>query len=258
MTTALRSPRVRLLLAGGLLATGVGLATFAGGPSRAALEDAFVGSGLLGAVSFAAVYAVLTVGLVPGSVLTISAGAIYGPVVGSLVAIAGALAGATAAFALARRTTASSVQRVQGARAERVQQRLREHGLLAILALRLIPLVPFNVLNYLAGVSAIRARDYLVGTAVGIVPGAVAFATLGGSARDPRSPAFIAAATLAVALTVAGVLMARRRPGVVPAASESSSRAASESLAPELRRLAWSAAFVLTVVGSLLAIGLYH
>jgi len=226
---------VRLLLAGGLLATGVGLATLAGGPSRAALEDAFVGSGLLGAVAFAAVYAVLTVALVPGSVLTISAGAIYGPVVGSLVAIAGALA-----------------------RAERVQQRLREHGLLAILALRLIPLVPFNVLNYLAGVSAIRARDYLVGTAVGIVPGAVAFATLGGSARDPRSPAFIASATLAVALTVAGVLMARRRPGVVPAARESSTRAASESLAPELRRLAWSAAFVLTVVGSLLAIGLYH
>lgn len=255
MTTTLRSPRVRLLLAGGLLAIGVGLAALAGGP---ALEDAFVGSGLLGAVSFAAVYAVLTVALVPGSVLTISAGAIYGPVVGSLVAIAGALAGATAAFALARRTTASSVQRVQGARAERVQQRLREHGLLAILALRLIPLVPFNVLNYLAGVSAIRARDYLVGTAVGIVPGAGAFATLGGSARDPSSPAFIAAATLAVALTVAGVLMARRRPGVVPAASESSTRAASESLARELRRLAWSAAFVLTVVGSLLAIGLHH
>ncbi len=258
MTTTLRSPRVRLLLAGGLLAAGVGLAALAGGPSPAALQDAFAGSGPLGALAFAAVDAVLTVGLVPGSVLTISAGVIYGPVIGSLVAIAGALAGATAAFALARRATASSVQQVQGARAQRVQQRVREHGLLAILALRLIPLVPFNVLNYLAGVSAIRARDYLIGTAVGIIPGAVAFATLGASAGDPSSPTFIAAATLAVALTAAGALMARLRRDVVPAAGAPSVDAASESLAPELRRLAWSAAFLLAVVGSLLAIGLYH
>lgn len=71
MTSTLRSPRVHLLLAGGLLATGVGLAALAGGPSRASLQDAFVGSGLLGAVVFAVVYAVLTVALLPGSVLAI-------------------------------------------------------------------------------------------------------------------------------------------------------------------------------------------
>ena len=258
MTTSVRAPRLRLLALGALLATGAGLAALAGGPSRSALEDAFVGSGILGAGAFALLYAVLALALVPGSALTIAAGAIYGPVVGTLVAIAGALAGATAAFALVRRTAAAeSVQQIQSDRVGRVQRRLREHGLPAIIALRLIPLVPFNVLNYMAGASAIRARDYVVGTAIGIVPGAIAFATLGATAHDPRSPAFIAAAAVAVVLIVAGAIVARRRPSA-PARSRSRAPAARASLAPELRRLAWSAAFVLTVAGALLASGLYH
>lgn len=257
MTTSFRAARLRVLALGALLATGAGLAALAGGPSRSALEDAFVGSGVPGAVAFALLYAILTLALVPGSALTIAAGAIYGPVVGTLVAITGALAGATAAFALARRTAAESVQQTQSDRVRRVQRRLRDHGLPAIIALRLIPLVPFNVLNYMAGASAIRARDYVVGTAIGIVPGAIAFATLGASARDPRSPAFIAAAAVAVVLIVAGTLIARRRP-TATAGSQLRAPAASASLAPELRRLAWSAAFVLTVAGALLTSGLYH
>ncbi len=242
---------------GAFLATGAGLAALAGGPSRRALEEAFVGSGILGAVAFALLYAVLTLALVPGSALTIAAGAIYGPFVGPLVAITGALAGATAAFALARRTAGASVQQIQGDRAEHLQRRLREHGLLAIIALRLIPLVPFNVLNYVAGASAIRTRDYVVGTAIGIVPGVIAFATLGATAGDPSSPAFIAAAALAVCLIGAGALIARRGRSA-PARSRSHSAATTESLGPELRRLAWSAAFVLTVAGGLMASGLYH
>ncbi|MGH2900078.1 MAG: TVP38/TMEM64 family protein, partial [Solirubrobacteraceae bacterium] len=56
----------------------------------------------------------------------------------------------------------------------------------------------------------VKARDYVVGTAVGIVPGAIAFATLGATANDPGSPAFVAAAALAVVLVAAGALIARR------------------------------------------------
>ena len=249
MATIFRPPRRRLLLLGALLGAGAVAGALAGAPSPGGLRDAFADSGVLGAVAVAALYAALTVALVPGSALTVAAGAIFGPVVGSLVSIAGALVGATAAFAFARRTARASLELVQGERAARVQRRLREHGLLSIIALRLIPLVPFNVLNYLAGASAIRARDYVVGTAVGIVPGAIAFATLGGSIHAPGSPAFIAAAVLVVALTLAGALVARRRP---------TAPRATESLGPELRRLAWSAAFLFTVVGTLVASGLYH
>lgn len=249
MTTTVQSPARRLLLLGVLLVIGSIAGTLAGATSPAGLQDAFAGSGVLGAVVFAVLYAVLTVMLVPGSALTIAAGAIFGPIVGTLVSVAGALAGATAAFAIARRTARASLEQVQGERAGRVQQRLREHGLMSIIALRLVPLVPFNVLNYLAGASAIRARDYVAGTAIGIIPGAIAFATLGGSIGDPGSPAFIAAAALVVALTLTGALAARRRPAAARP---------KPSLAPQWRRLAWSAAFLLAVVGTLFASGLYH
>jgi len=249
MTTTFQSPGRRLLLLGALLVTGSLAGALAGTASPGGLQDAFAGSGLLGAVAFAVLYAGLIVALVPGSALTIAAGAIFGPIVGTLVSIAGALAGATAAFAIARRTARASLEQVQGERVARVQQRLREHGLLSMIALRLVPLVPFNVLNYLAGASAVRARDYVAGTAIGIIPGAIAFATLGGRIDDLGSPAFIAAAVLVVALALTGALAARRRPATARP---------TQSLGPELRRLAWAAAFLLAVVGTLFASGLYH
>lgn len=249
MTSTLRSPGRRLLVLGVLLVTGSIAWALAGTASPAGLQDMFVGSGPIGAVVFVVLYAGLTVMLVPGSVLTIAAGAVFGPIAGTLVSVAGALLGATAAFAIARRTARASLEQVQGERVARVQERLREHGLVSIVALRLVPLVPFNVLNYVAGASAIRARDYVAGTAVGIIPGAIAFATLGGSIDDAGSPAFIAAAALVVALTLTGALAARRRPAATRP---------KQSHAPQLRRLAWSAAFLLAVVGTLLAAGLYH
>lgn len=233
--TGLRSPGRRLLLLAALLVAGSVAGALAGSPSPDALQGAFGGSGLLGAVAFAALYAALTVTLVPGAALTLAAGAVFGAAVGTLVSIAGALVGATVAFAVARRASRASLQQVQGERAARVQQRLRDHGLLSIIALRLIPLVPFNLLNYLAGASAIRRRDYVAGTAVGIIPGTIAYATLGGSLHDPLSPAFAAAAALVIALTLAGVLAARRRPAGAPARESSTRRAWSDSDMPTRR-----------------------
>ena len=168
-----------------LLVTGSIAGSLAGATSPAGLQDAFAGSGVLGAVAFAGLYAVLTVMLFPGSALTIAAGAIFGPIVGTLVSLAGALLGATAAFAIARHTARAPLEQVQSERVARIQERLRQHGLLSIVALRLVPLVPFNALNYVAGASAIRTLDYVAGTAIGIIPGAIAFATLGGSIDDP-------------------------------------------------------------------------
>ena len=78
-----------------------------------------------------------------------------------------------------------------------------------MLYLRLFPIVPFNALNYAAGVTAVTRRDYVVGTAIGIVPGAFAYAALGGSIDDPTSPAFLGAVGLVVALAVAAPLVNR-------------------------------------------------
>lgn len=75
--------------------------------------------------------------------------------------------------------------------------------------MRLIPLLPFNALNYAAGVTGVGIRDYVSATAVGIIPGAFAFAALGSSLGDPASPAFIGAVAMIVALAIGAPLVDR-------------------------------------------------
>ncbi len=75
---------------------------------------------------------------------------------------------------------------------------------------RMVPLFPFNVLNLVSGVTALRFRDYVLATAVGIVPGTVLLAAAGGSIDDPTSPVFIGAVVGFVLLAVIGGLVARR------------------------------------------------
>ncbi len=123
---------------------------------------------------FVLCYALATSLLLPATPLNLLAGAAFGPLVGTLLTAAGALAGAVADFALAR-----SIGR-RGA-AERLTQKwptigneLRRGGAWYVFAMRLLPVIPYGVVSYAAGVSPIRFRDYfwssLPGTVLGILP----------------------------------------------------------------------------------------
>lgn len=179
-------------------------------PSQMELEDALGGGGALGPVLYACAYALLTVAFVPGLPLTLAAGALYGAAGGAAVSVAGASVGATGAFLLARRGTRGSVEKVRGERLAALEARLSGKGLIALLALRLVPVVPFNALNYAAGASSIGVRDYVIATTFGIIPGAVAYAALGAGLDDPASPLFIGAAVLAIALALVARAVSKR------------------------------------------------
>jgi len=176
---------------------------------RAAVDDA----GLAAPLVFVVLYAVLTVLLIPGAPASLAAGALFGLVGGTALVAVGATLGATGAFLVARRLGRPEVERIFGRRWVRIDRWLERNGFLVILYARLVPIVPFNVLNYVAGASALSARDYVLATAVGILPGAFAYVALGGSLDDPGSPQFWIAVGLVLALAVAGPLVARwRRP----------------------------------------------
>lgn len=181
----------------------------AGAPSREELEDAVASTGIAGPVIFVLLYILLTVFLFPGAILTAAGGALFGIALGTVLAVAGATLGATAAFLVGRRLGRTQVEQIAGKRVGAIDRWIERNGLVAVLYTRLIPLVPFNALNYAAGVSAVRLRDYVVGTAVGVVPGAFAYAALGGSFDDPTSPEFVAAAALVLVLAVGGPLVDR-------------------------------------------------
>lgn len=210
MSATLASPGTRLAAAAVVMAAAATAGAIFGGPSAGGLEQAFAGSGPAGAAAFALLYAALTVLLLPGATLTIAAGALYGPVGGVMVSLAGATAGATISFLIGRRLSRESLQALAGRRLSAIDNALGRQGLKAVLAVRLMPLVPFNLVNYAFGATAITVRDYVCGTAIGIVPGAIAYATLGGSLDDPGSLLFLGSAGLVAAFMAFGAVVAAR------------------------------------------------
>lgn len=175
------------------------------------LEELVGAAGVLGPVAFVLAYAALTVLLVPAAAASVVAGVLFGPVWGTVLTLIGATAGATGAFALARHGGRERARRRFGDRVERVDGWLAGRGFGAVLVARLMPIVPFNAFNYAAGLTSIRTRDYVLGTAIGIVPGTIAFVALGDALLAPGSPQFLAAVGAITALTAAGLLVERRR-----------------------------------------------
>ncbi len=183
------------------------------GPDR--LQELVESAGWAGAVVFVVGYALLVLVPSPASLLTILGGALFGLWWGTLLAWAGALLGASGGFLLGRRLGRPAVDRMLRGRLQVADQVLARHGLVAVLAVRLVPLFPFTPINYASGLVGVRRRDYGIGTAVGIVPGALAYAAVGASGADPRGIAVGVGALVVLALlggTVGRRLLATSTP----------------------------------------------
>jgi uncharacterized membrane protein YdjX (TVP38/TMEM64 family) len=150
--------------------------------------------------------------LLPGLVPTIASGALFGVPAGSLPTLTGAVAGATLAFEIARRVGRAPVKELAGPREVRIERWLREHGFVALLYARLVPVVPFNILNYAAGLAGLSRRSYVIATALGIVPGTIAYTAAGSAAAHPGSTPFIVSlAAVALLTALVGALSRLRR-----------------------------------------------
>jgi len=143
-------------------------------------------AGPAGAAVFVLLYAASTALMLPGSVLTLAAGFLYGPLVGfGLVWIASNL-GATLAFLLGRgwlRDTVSSwvAQRPWFAALDHA---MGAHGLRLVLLIRLSPLFPFNLVNYALGLTRVSLRDYVFGSLVGMIPATMLYVYLGSTLTE--------------------------------------------------------------------------
>ncbi len=147
------------------------------------------GAGLEGALTYIVVFAVAAVLMVPGGLLTIGAGMAYGPLWGTVLASPASVLGATLAFILGRTVLRDILARRLAAdpRFGAVHAAIGRHGLRIVLLLRLSPILPYNVLNYALGASSITLRDYVLGSFVGMLPGALLYAYLGSLIGDVAS-----------------------------------------------------------------------
>ena len=177
-------------------------------PDVEALRDRVRSTGTLGWLIFVAAYAVLVLFPTPAAVLTVTGGALFGVVGGTVLVLVGATLGAVLSFEIGRLLGRDAVSRLTKGRLHRVEQLLGNHGLAAVVAVRLVPLVPFIAINYGAGLSAVSRRDYVLGTMVGMVPGIVAYCAVGAYGTDP----LLLAASLAalVVLVLLGGAWGRR------------------------------------------------
>ena len=144
---------------------------------------------------------------VPLVFLTLVALVAFGPLAGFACAMAGALLGAAASYGIGWFLGRDLVRRLAGERINRLSQRLARRGVLAVIAVRLVPVAPFAVVNMVAGASHIRLRDLLLGTAIGMTPATLVMVVfvdqITDALRQP-TPLTFALAGLTVVLVVAG------------------------------------------------------
>jgi uncharacterized membrane protein YdjX (TVP38/TMEM64 family) len=157
--------------------------------------DAIAALGFWGPVLFVLLYIVCCIALVPGAVLTLGAGAVFGLVKGSILVSIAATLGATAAMLVGRYLARDWVQRKLATHPtfNSIDQAVEREGWKIVFLTRLSPAFPFFLVNYLYGLTRVRLRDYVLATWIGIMPGSTLFVYIG-SLASPDSAKNSAAA----------------------------------------------------------------
>lgn len=147
---------------------------------------AIEGLGIVGYAVFFAMYVVACVLLVPGSILTLGAGAVYGVVSGSILVSVSSTAGATVAFLVGRYLARGWVAgRIEGnAKFEAIDNAVGVEGWKIVGLTRLSPVFPFALLNYAYGLTNVRLRDYIIASWIGMLPGTVMYVYVGSLAKS--------------------------------------------------------------------------
>ncbi len=150
----------------------------------AALERWIQEAGIWAPLLFMAVYAVAAVLFLPGSVLTLAGGALFGPVLGTFYNLTGATIGATLAFLIARYLVSDWVAERTGGGLKQLINGVEGEGWRFVAFTRLVPLFPFNLLNYALGLTRIKLSHYLLATYICMLPASIAYSYLGYAGRE--------------------------------------------------------------------------
>jgi uncharacterized membrane protein YdjX (TVP38/TMEM64 family) len=167
-------------------------------------------AGVWAPLAFVVVSASLTVAFFPGPLLAGASGLLFGTAAGFPLSLSAAVLGASAAFLIARAAGGDALEHVAGRRVRAVRDLVARRGFLSVLYARIVPGVPYNLVNYAAGLTAIRLPVFAAATALGAAPRAFAYTALGGSLDDLGSPEAIAAIVVLVVMAIGGVIAFRR------------------------------------------------
>lgn len=154
----------------------------------AALRDFIQSFGRLAVLAYIIAYALNTISILPPiAALSLTAGLAFGALRGALYLMAGAIIGTSATFMISRYFGRSLIERMLKGKFKDLDGKLANNGFMTILFFRVIPLVPYEVLNYAGGLSRIKFKDYFLATFLGLIPGVIVSAFFGGSLGEIKS-----------------------------------------------------------------------
>lgn len=200
-------PRLGLFL---FLAIGIGLAWLNREQFAPEAIESWVGQlGFWGLLGFVGIYCLTPALFLSGSVLTLAGGALFGPVTGAFLSLTGATVGATVAFLIARYLTADWVERRVSGRLQEVREGVEREGWRFVAFVRLVPVFPFNLLNYAFGLTRLSVQTFSVTSFFTMAPGALAYAYLGYVGREAigGGPDLVRQGLLALGLLAAVALL---------------------------------------------------
>jgi uncharacterized membrane protein YdjX (TVP38/TMEM64 family) len=203
-------PRLRLAMLALALASLFLVLALTGSLSPEAVEDRVEEAGPVAVPVFIVTGALLTCVMFPGPILAGASGLLFGTALGTPVAICSATLGASLACAIGRFVAGDAVTALAGPRILGLAEWVSRRGFLSVLYARILPGMPYNVVNYACGLTTIPVLTVAAATAIGTAPRTFAYVALGGSFGDFSSPEAIIAFAIIVGMGVTGLVLVRR------------------------------------------------
>ena len=206
IATATQVPRRRIVAMTVAIVILVAVALLVPLPTAVQLRDWATSAGPWFPLAFLAAHLVVTVFPFPRTVFTLAAGLLFGPLLGVPIAVVASTVIALIALLLVRAAGWQLNRLVRHPRVESLDDRLRQRGWPSVVSMRLIPAVPFSVLNYAAGASAVRVLPYTLATLAGLLPGTAAVVILGDALTGNVSPLLFLVSLCTASVGIAGLV----------------------------------------------------
>jgi uncharacterized membrane protein YdjX (TVP38/TMEM64 family) len=163
-------------------------------------------AGIWAPIVYVSVYVVATLLILPSTALNLTGGAIFGPWIGTFWTSVAAIVAAIVAFGFTRTIGREFVENRMSGKWQAIDSEIQHSGLFYMFSIRLLPIIPYGLVNFAAGLTSVKFKDYLLGTALGTVPGVLPFVMLGSSGLKALRGGDIL--PLVTSLTLIGMLVA--------------------------------------------------
>lgn len=175
------------------------------GPSD--IQDYVNSFGKLAPFIYITMFAVVPLTFFPDSILAISGGLLFGLLKGYIYTLIGALIGASLSFVISRKLGREFLKKLTKNKLDYIEEMINSKGFFIILILRLIPLFPFDVISYVAGLTSIKYKDFLFATILGTIPGILVFTNIGAQSVNIGSGSFYVSIMALIILILISIVL---------------------------------------------------